>query len=328
MKELLLERFSFLEKAGTDHTGHVYRPRRQNGILTDYPVFPGAEFLLTEYQGSHITVPQMPPGKLLLIHCCLEGRLEWTCSTKECVCLNPGDIALHMLDCCSLSEISLPMGFYRGITVLLDTETFSAHLPDALGEAGFSTEKLTAGLDAHKPVILLPVSETGHALFSMPDRTSKLCCEPYLQIKLQELLLLFCFQDLCVLPARPSCQASVERTVRAVREKLVADLKSRPTIAELSKEFLINSSALKDGFKAVYGQPIAQYMKACRIHRAASLLASTDLSVKEIALAVGYESQSKFSAAFKEIMKVSPAKYRARVLMRDAKKPAETAIDL
>ena len=137
MKELLLERFSFLEKAGTDHTGHVYRPRRQNGILTDYPVFPGAEFLLTEYQGSHITVPQMPPGKLLLIHCCLEGRLEWTCSTKECVCLNPGDIALHMLDCCSLSEISLPMGFDRGITVLLDTETFSAHLPDALGEAGW-----------------------------------------------------------------------------------------------------------------------------------------------------------------------------------------------
>ena len=44
--------------------------------------------------------------------------------------------------------------------------------------------------------------------------------------------------------------------------------------------------------------------------RAAQLLRETDESVAEIARAVGYESQSKFTAAFKEYFGVLPKEYR------------------
>ena len=46
--------------------------------------------------------------------------------------------------------------------------------------------------------------------------------------------------------------------------------------------------------------------------RAAQLLRETDESVAEIARAVGYESQSRFTAAFKETYGELPTEYRRR----------------
>ena len=51
-------------------------------------------------------------------------------------------------------------------------------------------------------------------------------------------------------------------------------------------------------------------MKEHRMERAAALLRETDLSVAEIAGQVGYESQSKFTAAFKEQFGQLPKEYR------------------
>ena len=46
--------------------------------------------------------------------------------------------------------------------------------------------------------------------------------------------------------------------------------------------------------------------------RAAQLLRETDLSVSEIAQRVGYESQSRLTAAFKEYFGMPPKEYRQR----------------
>ena len=49
------------------------------------------------------------------------------------------------------------------------------------------------------------------------------------------------------------------------------------------------------------------------MERAAELLRSTDLSILEIAGRVGYDSQSKFTAAFKSAYQVLPKEYRKAV---------------
>lgn len=51
-------------------------------------------------------------------------------------------------------------------------------------------------------------------------------------------------------------------------------------------------------------------MKKYRMEYAAVLLQQTTSSVADIAVKVGYENQSKFAAAFKEIMGISPMQYR------------------
>ena len=56
--------------------------------------------------------------------------------------------------------------------------------------------------------------------------------------------------------------------------------------------------------------PIASYMKAYRVKEAARLLRETGDSIAVIAGKVGYENQSKFTKAFKDIYHVLPTEYR------------------
>lgn len=93
-------------------------------------------------------------------------------------------------------------------------------------------------------------------------------------------------------------------------ERYISNLQERPTIEELSKEYLINTATLKDTFKGVYGQPIGTYMKVYRMKQAAALLRQTQATIAEIASRVGYENQSKFATAFRDVMKIAPAEYR------------------
>ena len=63
-------------------------------------------------------------------------------------------------------------------------------------------------------------------------------------------------------------------------------------------------------FKAVYGLPIATYMKEFRMEQAMKLLRETKLPISEIAERVGYETQGKFSQAFKDVVQMLPREYR------------------
>ena len=103
---------------------------------------------------------------------------------------------------------------------------------------------------------------------------------------------------------------SCEAVIRKIHARLTEDPGKRYTIDELAREYLINTAALKATFKAVYGMPVASYMKQYRMNEAARMLRETDRSVADIARSVGYGSQSKFSAAFKDIMKILPTDYR------------------
>lgn len=55
---------------------------------------------------------------------------------------------------------------------------------------------------------------------------------------------------------------------------------------------------------------IATYMKEYRVHQAMKLLRETDATIADIAAKVGYETQGKFSKAFKDVVQVLPTEYR------------------
>ena len=104
--------------------------------------------------------------------------------------------------------------------------------------------------------------------------------------------------------------ASQEEIIRNVHDYMVEHLSERLTIEALSREFLMNTTTLKAVFKKVYGTSLAAHMKAHRMERAASLLLKTQDDIGAIARAVGYESQSRFTSAFRECYGVSPGEYR------------------
>ncbi|MGH8023900.1 MAG: helix-turn-helix domain-containing protein, partial [Limisphaerales bacterium] len=55
-----------------------------------------------------------------------------------------------------------------------------------------------------------------------------------------------------------------------------------------------------------------QYLLELRLVRARSLLAETDLSIKEIALKTGFEDELYFSRLFRQKLNVTPTQWRNR----------------
>ena len=143
-------------------------------------------------------------------------------------------------------------------------------------------------------------------LYSVPDCLQK----PYFQIKVQELLLFLYLVDVKKEKQREIYTSPQVEVVKEIHKMLISDLQKRPTIEELSKKYLINTATLKDTFKGIYGQPIGTYMKEYRIKQAAILLRQTQATIAEIANQVGYENQSKFATAFRDVVKIAPAEYR------------------
>lgn len=100
------------------------------------------------------------------------------------------------------------------------------------------------------------------------------------------------------------------QTINEIHAFLTSNIKERYSIEELSAKFHINQTTLKATFKTVFGKPIAKYMKEYRIKQAKELLLQNNYSISEIACEVGYENQSKFTEAFKDVTGLLPSAYR------------------
>ena len=105
-------------------------------------------------------------------------------------------------------------------------------------------------------------------------------------------------------------EAEQVRLIRQIHDDMLSHLDQRITIDDLCHRYPINPTTLKTVFKEVYGSSLAAHMKEHRMEKAAALLRETDMSVAEIAGQVGYESQSKFSTAFREQFGQLPKEYR------------------
>lgn len=104
--------------------------------------------------------------------------------------------------------------------------------------------------------------------------------------------------------------SSPAETAKKVHHYLLEHIDERITIEELSAKFLINPTTLKQAFKKTYGNSIAAHINEHRMKCAAKMLSETDKSIAEVAKAVGYESQSKFTAAFQKYYGIAPLKYK------------------
>jgi AraC-like DNA-binding protein len=84
----------------------------------------------------------------------------------------------------------------------------------------------------------------------------------------------------------------------------------RSTIDDWARAFHLSYSYLSHLFKQATGASLGHMLHEHRMQRAAYLLATSDMSVKEIANAVGYEHTSSFTRAFERRFGRGPRSYR------------------
>lgn len=296
-----------------DNDGYctVYKMNCEDGLglMTVYQVYPGIQVIYNDFESTSCYWDGNLDKNILEINHCREGREGSKLLSGSCLYLGEGDLSIHTMDNCS-PEMSFPLKHYRGISVVINLKIVAENQPEILSESGIDIlefkEKFCPDGNCFVMRTKDEIEHIFSELYSVPDRLQK----PYFKIKVQELLLFLCMVDVSKEKQREQYTSPQVEIVRNIHKRLVSDLQKRPTIEELSKEYLINTATLKDTFKGIYGQPIGAYMKKYRMKKAAILLRQTQAAVSEIANQVGYENQSKFAAAFRDVLKIAPAEYR------------------
>ena len=84
------------------------------------------------------------------------------------------------------------------------------------------------------------------------------------------------------------------------------------SVPELARMENLSNSRFYVLFCEHVGMPPSAYIKKLRMQNACELLLTTDLSVKQIGLSVGYDDPHFFSKLFKDQFTLSPSDYRKR----------------
>lgn len=82
------------------------------------------------------------------------------------------------------------------------------------------------------------------------------------------------------------------------------------TLEDISEQLSISTSECCRFFKKATGQPLFSYLKNLRINKSMDLLKDPEMSISEIANAVGFCNQSYYTDCFRKAKNITPKKYR------------------
>ena len=245
---------------------------------------------------------------VLRVYACRRGSLRFETAVGRAQLIHAGELAVWKEAGFQEGTITPDDGFC-GLLVRVDLKTLTGQPPESMKGADITGERLyDLYCVQEEPAVLEMTAQTDAILdmfYAKPARTAR----AWQRLGAQALLLHLGAAQTDGDMAQEELSEQV-RAVHAVHAYLTQNLEMRVTIEELSRQYLMNPTTLKQVFKSVYGTSLAAHMKEHRMGRAAQLLRETDESVAEIARAVGYESQSKFTAAFKDYFGALPKEYR------------------
>ncbi len=93
-------------------------------------------------------------------------------------------------------------------------------------------------------------------------------------------------------------EAVDHRRAWAARDIMAANLADPPHIGEIAKQVGLSQRRLNEVFKDLFGASALQYLTYLRLDEAQTLLTRGELSVKQVAHAMGYAHVSSFSYAY------------------------------
>ena len=113
-----------------------------------------------------------------------------------------------------------------------------------------------------------------------------------------------------ITPPSESVPYTTKPYVNLAIEYIKASYKNGINVSDVATELGVSRAYLNYVFQSELGMSIQQCLISFRMHKAANLLVSTTLTIKEISNETGYTDQLTFSKAFKKKFGVSPTQYR------------------
>jgi AraC-like DNA-binding protein len=107
-------------------------------------------------------------------------------------------------------------------------------------------------------------------------------------------------------------------TIRRAVEYLSDHLDETVTLRTIADVACMERTAFSKAFKRRIGLTLHEFVQAYRMSEAALRIETSDCSITEIALQVGYSSAGAFDKAFKKVSGTTPLRYRTKLLMEGA----------
>lgn len=288
-----------------------FRNESGDGTMTVYDVFPGVMLIFNDFHMAQYCSSFVAGGNLLAVDHCREGRMEYAVGKNTVAYTQAGDMKLDRRRQ-HTGVFRFPSSHYHGLTVAFDLDVVRTSLPQEIRDFPVSPEQVAARWQLGEVPRVIHGVEAMEHIFGEMYRVPEKIRIPYFKIKILEMLL---YLDTVSIPQEegesPYFYRSQVEKVSAIRDFLAENLSENYTQEELSQRFHLPLTAMKACFRSAYGTSIGAWLTDCRMSRAAELLTgSENRSISEIGSMVGYDSASKFAAAFKKKMKLTPSEYR------------------
>lgn len=124
---------------------------------------------------------------------------------------------------------------------------------------------------------------------------------------LQDVLL-----DICINASNKANDSPIKVSLNYIHDFFTSKI-SIPYLASLEK---LSNSRYVTIFKKYMGKSPNEYIIELRLNLAKSLLANTNMPIKQISEHIGYSDQYFFSRIFKKYFNISPQKYRNQLLIK------------
>lgn len=283
-----------------------------NCYIKKVPLYRGIELYFFTAKTNTFSMQHSELNYIMEINYCRTGRLGWKMGNGNQIYLGPGNFSLHTLDFCADSTICFPTENYEGLTLCVDFHELAENPPELLENTGICQEIFNDKFLKNSIFASFAGNTQTDAIFSSFYEQQENLKLSYQKIKSIELLLYLSKMELDQSNCLTEYQSEQVEVVRKVHDHLTENIGQRITIEALARQYLINPTTLKTVFKSVYGNSLAAHIKEHRMELAARLLRETDLNMAQISEKVGYESQSKFTAAFKAYYQILPKEYRKK----------------
>lgn len=109
---------------------------------------------------------------------------------------------------------------------------------------------------------------------------------------------------------RPTIKINKDKTLKPIISYIEENYKNDITVNELAQAAHLHPNYFIKTFKKQFGIPPIQYINRLRLTKARYALTNTAESIQEIAVNSGFNGQSQFSKAFRQMFGLSPSEYR------------------
>ncbi|QHI74030.1 helix-turn-helix domain-containing protein [Aminipila terrae] len=285
----------------TDKTG--------SAKMTSYQVFEGIDIIYNDVHMQKVHIDIKPSQEMFEINHCNEGRIECEFHNGDYLYMAEGDFSVNRKDgYCHKSYF--PLSHYHGVSIAITPKTAQKEIDCQFGENKINIEKICNSLCGRKGFFLARqrerIKHIFFELYCVPEQIKK----DIFKLKVLEIILILSTLEGEYPEQKTYFPRMQVEKIKSIHKQITEHLDKKYTLEQLAKEHDIALTSMKNCFKGVFGSGIYAYVKKYRMHAAAQMLLETDHNVLEIANCVGYENGSKFAAAFKDIIGVSPSVFR------------------